>query len=145
MYLIVILIILIIFNIIFKFRSYSISLLLLFFIGGCITIKWFDNNIIISNNECLIGNEKKINGLLFNSCFDYWHLLHIILYILIGLLYPFDYILILFISVSWELYEHFMFKYIIRKSYCNDISCLRIEDIFFNLIGYFIGSNISKI
>jgi len=62
---------------------------------------------------------------------------------LIGLLYPNDYTLILIISIIWELYEHFMFKYLIKKSNCNEFSCLRIEDVFLNLFGYFIGSSLS--
>lgn len=37
-----------------------------------------------------------------------------------------------------------MFKFIIKKSNCSDFICLRIEDIFLNLLGYFIGSNIKK-
>ena len=37
------------------------------------------------------------------------------------------------------------FKYIIKKSNCNDITCCRIEDIFLNLFGYFIGNNLLKI
>lgn len=142
MILLFLLILLIVLTILFNIHSFTISYLLLLFIGLSITIKWFDNNNIINSNECLIGKEKKINGILFNSCVDYWHLLHIILYILIGLLYPNNYILILFISIIWELYEHFMFKYLIKKSNCTEISCLRIEDIFLNLLGYYIGSNI---
>jgi len=31
------------------------------------------NNSIINHHECLIGNEKKINGVLFRYCLDYWH------------------------------------------------------------------------
>lgn len=110
------------------------------------TISWFINNTnLINHNECLIKQEKKVNGILFNGCLDYHYILHIILYILIGLIYPNNYILILIISILWELYEHLMFKYIIKKSNCNDITCCRIDDIFLNLFGYFIGNNLLKI
>jgi len=129
----------------FKLQSYKIAYLLLLFIGICNSVGWFNKDTYMTNNdECLIGNEKKVNGIFFNSCVDYWHLLHIVLYILIGLLYPNDYTLILFISIIWELYEHFMFKYLIKKSNCNEFSCLRIEDVFLNLFGYFIGSSLSS-
>lgn len=143
MILLFLLLLLIIITFLFKIRSFKIAYLLLLFIGISISVKWFDKNTyMINHNECLIGKEKKINGLFFNSCVDYWHLLHIILYILIGLLYPHNYTLILIISIIWEIYEHFMFKYIIKKSNCKEFSCLRIEDIFLNLLGYFIGSSL---
>jgi len=115
----------------------------LLFIAIFHTINWFKKETIMTNNnECLFGKEKKVNGMLFNSCLDYHHILHIILYIIIGLIYPNDYFLIFIISIAWEYYEHLMFKYVIKKTNCNDIICFRIEDIFLNLFGYFIGSNI---
>jgi len=135
-------ILLIILTIIFNIRGFYLSAFLLILSGIIQTIKWFDNSKIINNEECIIGNNKKVNGIIFNGCIDKWHILHIILYILIGLLYPNNYFLILVISIIWELHEHIFFKYIIKKSQCKEISCLRIEDIFLNLIGYFIGSNI---
>jgi len=145
MLLLFLLIISIVITFLFKIQSYTIAYLLLLFIGICISVGWFNKDTYMTNNdECLIGNEKKVNGIFFNSCVDYWHLLHVVLYILIGLLYPNDYTLILIISVIWELYEHFMFKYLIKKSNCNEFSCLRIEDVFLNLLGYFIGSSLDK-
>jgi hypothetical protein len=127
-------------TIIFKIRGFIFAFLLLIILGIFHTIPWFNKNSIINHSECLIGTEKKINGVIFNGCLDYWHVAHVILYILIGLLYPNDYLFVLVISIIWEVYEHFMFKYIIKKSNCNENSCLRIEDIFLNLFGYFIGS-----
>ena len=145
MLLLFLLIILIVLTFLFKIQSYTIAYLLLLFIGICNSVGWFNKDTYMTNNdECLIGKEKKVNGIFFNSCVDYWHLLHVVLYILIGLLYPNDYTLILIISVIWELYEHFMFKYLIKKSNCNEFSCLRIEDVFLNLLGYFIGSSLDK-
>lgn len=144
MILLFLLIISIVLTFLFKIQSYTIAYLLLLFIGICNSVGWFNKDTYMTNNdECLIGKEKKVNGIFFNSCVDYWHLLHVVLYILIGLLYPNDYTLILIISIIWELYEHFMFKYLIKKSNCNEFSCLRIEDVFLNLLGYFIGSSLS--
>ena len=144
MLLLFLLILSIVLTFLFKIQSYKIAYLLLLFIGFFNSVGWFNKDTYMTNNdECLIGKEKKVNGIFFNSCVDYWHLLHIVLYILIGLLYPNDYILILIISIIWELYEHFMFKYLIKKSNCNEFSCLRIEDVFLNLFGYFIGSSLS--
>jgi len=141
--LIIFLIILILLTIFYKIRSFKLAFLILGLIGVGSIIPWFNNKIpLINNNECLIGKEKKINGLIFNGCLDIWHYSHIILYILIGLLYPNDYLFVFIISIIWELYEHFMFKYLVKKSNCNENSCLRIEDILLNLLGYFIGSNI---
>lgn len=125
--------------------SFLISASLLLFMAVFHTINWFNNEtIMINHKECLIGEEKKVNGILFNSCLDYHHIIHIILYFIIGLIYPNNYFLIFIISIGWELYEHLMFKYVIKKTNCNDIICFRIEDIFLNLFGYFIGSNINK-
>jgi hypothetical protein len=140
---IIIITFLIILTLIFKIRSFKFALLILGVIGVISIFPWFDDKVsIINHHECVIGKEKKINGILFNGCFDIWHYSHIILYMLIGLLYPNDYLFVLIISIIWEVYEHFMFKYLIKKSECNDLNCLRIEDVLLNLLGYFIGSNI---
>jgi hypothetical protein len=121
--------------------SLLISLFLLISIAIFHTIIWFKKEtIMINHNECLFGKEKKVNGMLFNSCLDYHHISHIILYFIIGLIYPNNYFFIFIISIGWEFYEHLTFKYVIKKTNCNDIICFRIEDIFFNLFGYFIGS-----
>jgi len=130
---------------IFNIRGFFYASILLFILGISLTIPWFNKNEIINHDECIIGGIKKINGVLFNGCLDFWHIAHILLYILIGILYPNNYILIIIISIIWEIYEHFMFKYIIKKSKCNELSCMRIEDIFLNLIGYFIGSFLNKL
>jgi hypothetical protein len=143
MIVIIILTFLIILTLFLKIRSFNLALIILGIIGIGSIVPWFDNKIsLINNNECVIGKEKKINGLIFEGCLDIWHYSHILLYILIGLLYPNDYIFVFIISIIWELYEHFMFKYLVKKSNCNEISCLRIEDVLLNLLGYLIGSNI---
>lgn len=137
----------IIFVIILKIKSFYIAFVLIIIIGIINTFSWFDNkNMNMNNNkECIIGKNKTVNGICFNGCFDLWHITHILLYIIIGIIYPDNYLLIFIISIIWEFYEDYMFKYIIKNSNCNDIICLRFEDIILNLFGYFIGSNIEKL
>lgn len=86
----------------------------------------------LDNKECIIGSCKKFKGLMSNGCLDVWHLYHMLFWILFGILYPNKYILILFISITWEVSEHI---------YGN---CFRIEDIFINMISYIIGSYIAN-
>lgn len=129
---------------ILNIRGFFIVVIILIILGIVITFLWFNVKELINHRECLIGDNKKINGLLFNGCIDYYHILHVLLFIQIGILYPNNYLIIVIISILWELYEHFMFKFIIKNSNCIDYICLRIEDIFLNLLGYFIGSNIKK-
>jgi len=136
---------LIVLALIFNIRGFFYACILLIILGISHTIPWFNKNEIINHDECIIGKNKTINGVLFNGCLDFWHIAHILLYILVGILYANNYILILVISIIWEFYEHLMFKYLIKKSNCNELSCMRIEDIFLNLFGYFIGSFIGNI
>lgn len=132
--------------IIYDIKSIYVAGITLVILGIAFTLAWLLTNKSLSNNaECIIGKNKCVNGLFFKGCFDYHHILHVILYIFIGLVYPNNYLLIFLISLTWELYEHFMFKYVIKLSNCKDIICLRIEDIFLNLLGYFIGSNLKKV
>lgn len=132
--------------IIYDIKSIYVAGIILIILGIEITLSWFLTKKSLSNNaECIIGKNKCVNGLFFKGCLDYHHILHVILYIFIGLVYPNNYLLIFLISLTWELYEHFMFKYVIKLSNCKDIICLRIEDIFLNLLGYFIGSNLKKV
>ena len=143
-FLVVFLIISILLTSILNIHGFFIVMIILILLVIVTTITWFTVKELVNNKECLIGDNKKINGLFFNGCFDYYHILHVLLFIQIGILYPNNYLLIVIISIIWELYEHFMFKFIIKKSNCNDFICLRIEDIFLNLLGYLIGSNIKK-
>lgn len=119
-----------------------IAFTILIIIGLFLTFCWFSVENLNNDNQCIIGNSKKVNGIFFNSCLDIFHILHIILYIIIGIIYPNNYGLILLISILWELYENFMFKYFAKNGKCKDIICLRFEDIILNIIGYYIGTNI---
>ena len=71
MIVIVILTFLIILILLLKIRSFNLALILLGIIGIGSIIPWFDNKIsLINNNECVIGKEKKINGIIFEGCLD---------------------------------------------------------------------------
>lgn len=121
---------------------FYIAFTILIIIGLFLTFCWFSNENLNDNSQCIIGYIKKSNGIFYNGCLDIFHILHLILYIIIGIIYPNNYGLILLISILWELYENFMFKYFVKKSKCKNIICLRFEDIILNIIGYYIGTNI---
>lgn len=118
--LIIIYILLIIFIYIYKIKSTYIALAFLLTTGIVIIIGW---NIEKYNkyDTCLLkfgkNNKSEKGGLLFGGCIEYWHVLHMLLYIIIGLLMPNYYLFILIVSILWELFEHVSFKYILdRKS-----------------------------
>jgi hypothetical protein len=87
--------------------------------------------------ECLIGKEKKHAGIFFGGCFDIWHISHFVLWVLIGLLSPYHYLIAFGLSVGWESYEHIKFK---NDGSCTDFLCGRVEDVALNMGGYFLGS-----
>jgi hypothetical protein len=128
----------------YKIKSFNLALYFQLLISIILTISWFIN-FKNRDNDCLIGNKKKVNGVCFKGCIDIYHISHILTYIIVGLLYPNNYLLVLIVSIGWELYEHYMFKYYVKGSGCNDILCLRVEDILLNLIGYYIGSKFNNI
>lgn len=144
-YIIILYILLIIYIYINKIRSLKLALLIILIVIISIIIGWiieyyklYNRN---TNKECLFllnDNKQKESGLIFGSCIDYWHILHLLLYIIIGLLIPYNYYIIISISILWEIFEHYVFKYITKK--CNDILCGRIEDILLNITGYIIGN-----
>ena len=101
-----------------------------------IILKYFFNE-SFDNKTCLIGDKKKLDGIFNNGCIDIFHVSHFLFWMLIGLHIPNKFILILIISICWETFEHFLFKY---DNSCDDIFCGRVEDIFLNISGYFIGS-----
>jgi hypothetical protein len=139
-------ILLIIFIYIYKIKSTYIALAFLLSTGIFIIISWNTKN---SNNydACLLkfgkNNKSTKGGLLFGGCIEYWHVLHMLLYVIIGLLMPNYYLFILIVSILWELFEHVSFKYILR--HCNSMFCGRVEDIFLNMIGYIIGSYLASL
>lgn len=141
-------ILLIIIIYIFKIQNPNLALGFLIICGIIIIIGWnINKNNTNANKECLIkfgNNNKKVkSGILFGCCIDYWHLLHLLLYIIIGLLMPNNYILIIIISILWETLEHISFKHIFY--YCDSLICGRVEDIFLNTFGYIIGSYLTTL
>ena len=90
-----------------------------------------------SNKECIILNEKKLEGILFGGCFDIWHVLHFILWFFVGMLAPNYYSQVIITSIIWELIENYYFK---KLKKCDSVFCGRIEDIFINIFAYSLGS-----
>ena len=83
---------------------------------------------------------------------DIFHLNHFILYFIIGLYYPNKYIIIIIISLVWEIFEYILstnktLYYIAKKywifpeKYWNENIYNKIIDIIINLCGYYVGSN----
>lgn len=95
-------------------------------------------------NECLIGKQKKEAGIFVGGCVDIWHIYHILFWLLIGILIPHRFLLVIILSVSWEILEHYLFKYSPEVK-CNDLFCGRIEDTFLNIAGYLIGTYLSNL
>ncbi len=78
---------------------------------------------------------------------------HLLLYVIIGYVYPNSYYLALLLSILWEIFERyivynkklymFVKKYwFVPEKYWNEININSIIDIFVNMVGYYIGSNI---
>lgn len=88
-----------------------------------------------------------------STTFDIFTINHLILWTVIGYLYPNKYYLALFLGILWELFERYVvynkkLYYFVKKywpvpeKYWNEINKNSIVDIFVNMIGYYIGSNI---
>jgi len=139
-------ILLIIFIYNYKIKNPYIALSLLIAISIILITSW---NIEKNNkyDACLLkfgnNNKSEKGGLLFGCCIQYWHVLHMLLYVIIGLLMPNYYLFIIIISILWELFEHISFKYILHR--CDTILCGRVEDIFLNIVGYIIGSYLANL
>ena len=91
------------------------------FMGGCLLhiSDKFKKYFPFINREGKIENE---------NCLDKWALGHFLLYLIIGLFFPDEYIAIIIFSVLCEVFEYF-------------IKCRsKLSDIFVNFLGYFIGS-----
>jgi len=98
-----------------------------------------NNKIITTKNkyDCIIGQNKKYSGIFFGGCFEFWHVSHFLLWLIIGLLSPYHYWVALALSIGWEGYEHMHFK---NNGSCTNFSCGRVEDVVLNMGGYFLGS-----
>jgi hypothetical protein len=63
------------------------------------------------NNQCIMGGDiKKVEGIVYGGCYDWWHVSHFVLWLIIGMLVPHKYILVFIISFSWDWTEHCFFK-----------------------------------
>lgn len=151
-YLILFLFIILIFIInYYKIRNNYISLYILIIITIIIHYNWFYHenkcesflNNKKNKNECVFNTHKYkyYSGIFWGGCIDRWHISHILLWIIIGLLSPNNYIIVIIISILWEYYEHLIPIY-----YCNgDYNRFygRYEDILLNIFGYSIGNLLS--
>ena len=107
----------------------------------------------MNNNQIHNEYSENINK---STTIDIFTLNHIILWIIIGYIYPNKYYLALFLGILWELFERFIIYnkplyFFVKKywpvpeKYWNEINKNSFIDIFVNMIGYYIGSNIYKI
>jgi hypothetical protein len=81
------------------------------------------------------------------------HINHFLIYVVFGIIMPNRYILIVFISILWEIFETTLVhnnslyeitkKYwFVEEKYWNEINNNKILDLIINLFGYFVGSTI---
>jgi hypothetical protein len=131
-----------------KIRGYKYSVAVLVVVGIAILFGWYLGVHKVTSfrkKSCLINNKvgksSNTSGIFFNSCLDFWHLTHLLMWILIGIMTPNKYILVLMIGILWEFVEHRQFS---NDGSCTSPVCWRIEDIFINMVGYAIGSMISR-
>ncbi len=87
-----------------------------------------------------VNNKTFTNGMFFDGCFDIWHITHVLLWMLLGVITPHQYGLAILISVIWEVIEHIQFS---RDGSCITPVCGRFEDLPLNMLGYVIGSYLS--
>ena len=74
--------------------------------------------------------QKDKNKILYETGFDFWSILHILIYFTAGLIFPNEYGCIILFSILCEMFEYFAgFR-------------ARLSDIFINLLSYYIGSSI---
>jgi hypothetical protein len=98
-----------------------------------------NNNSFVSAQQCVIGKNKLYNGLLHGGCFDMFHIMHVLLWCIVGQLMPNAGLTILGLSILWETFEHYGFQYLCKTK---NVFQGRVEDIFLNIIGYSIGASI---
>lgn len=78
---------------------------------------------------------------------------HFLIYIIIGIVFPNNYLLCFIISILWEIFEYLItywnstYKLLIKywaipEKYWNEKHEHKIIDIFVNFFGFYVGSNI---
>jgi hypothetical protein len=86
---------------------------------------------------------------------DIFHINHLLLWIILGILFPNKYIYAFVLSILWEIFEillvkiKFLYKltkkyWVVDETYWNEIYMNKSFDIVLNMTGYVIGSNIEK-
>ena len=85
--------------------------------------------------KCLFPNVsyKEHKNICEDADFDGWSVLHVILYVLMGALFPNEYVLVLILSIFSEMWE-----------YVSGWGARWIVDPLVNLSSYWVGSQISK-
>lgn len=101
-----------------------------------------DLNAKIFMDKCVINIDDKLkpafpainhkNEIIHEKCLDGWSLGHFILYLVTGIVSPGHYKLVFGISIFCEIFE----KYSKQRA--------RISDLYTNMVGYIIGSMLSK-
>ena len=86
-----------------------------------------------------------------NKTFDTMSINHFLIYVVFGIIMPNRYILIVFISILWELFETTLVHnnnlyeitkqyWFVEEKYWNEKYSNKILDLIINLFGYFVGS-----
>ena len=125
-----------------KYARLIVAICLVSTIGIGLIISWLFSPMSPEgmNKQCILGKTKHLAGILFGGCVDIWHVSHFILWLIIGILVPSNYLVVFVISVSWELFEHFVFR---KYRKCTSFTCGRFEDIILNMLGYTLGSQLN--
>ena len=132
-----------------SYRSDFYAFLLVAFVGILIIFdnllkssKCKEGTLDISRTQCILGKTKLYGGLLFGGCLDIYHILHILLWVIVGELSPNRYMLVLTISILWEVFENYGFAFLCNKH--KKVNA-RFEDVFLNLGGYYGGSLLANL
>lgn len=145
---IVLYIILIVFIYMNRIRGYKYAFIVLLSVTVVIVVGWYagiHKLPSLRKESCIIskpGREStQMNGLLYSGCFDFWHVSHVFMWMVVGQLVPHQYIPVILLSLGWEFTEHLQFK---RDGSCISPICGRTEDLFLNMLGYVLGSFLSR-
>jgi len=87
---------------------------------------------------------------------DFMTIIHFLIWFVFGTLIPNKYTIALILSVAWELFERFVVIYkplynfvksnwFVPETYWNENPINSMIDIFVNMIGYLVGSNIQNL
>ncbi len=88
-----------------------------------------------------------------NAAIDTFSIIHFMQYLIVGIIFPGYYAIIILLSIAWEVFEYESVKdnttylwlkrfWFIEEKYWNERLSNKVFDLIFNLLGYFIGSQI---